>query len=253
VVPVTEDNKPRLTFGGATHPGLARAENEDAWAVWQADDGSRFLAVVADGMGGAVAGEQASRLAVEVVVDAFREGAVGKAAADILRRVFKDANDAVYKAGAADPPTGRRGSTCTALVVDGGRYVVGHVGDSRAYLRRDGELNRITEDHSLVAEAVGRGLMTAEEAAQSDQRHVITRALGARADVAADFYEGEVAPGDGFLLCTDGLTNELGDDEIATIIAAGDAEAAVGRLVAAANERGGRDNVTVIIVVVGEA
>ena len=229
---------PRLVeLAPLTHTGRVRPHNED-----------RFLAdppllVVADGMGGAQAGEVAATVAVEAVAGLGADTSVGR-----LRQAVEEANRSIRQMAAADPDRSGMGTTVTAALLEQGRLELVHVGDSRAYLLRDGALRRLTDDHSIVGELVRRGLLTEEEADAHPQRNVITRALGAEPEVQVDELVYELRSGDVILLCTDGLYAEVGEDVIARIIAGAPtlAQAADG-LVGAANEAGGSDNITVVL------
>jgi protein phosphatase len=227
--------------------GRRRLGNEDAYVV------EPPLFVIADGMGGARAGEIAAGLAAT----AFEEAETRDETA--LGSIIADANRRIWERSLADPATAGMGTTITVALVDepGGRITFGHVGDSRAYRVRDGEIEQITTDHSLVAELVQSGVLTPEEAERHPQRSAITRALGTEAAVAADIFTIEAEADDLFLLCSDGLSDMLTDREMATAIATagGDPKLAADALVKAANARGGEDNVTVVLfeMVAGEA
>ena len=230
---------------GQTQTGHVRRSNEDSYLL----RGPLFL--VADGMGGAAAGEIASRIAAEAFaeVDLIRMRGV-----DALQSAIKTANERIQARAAGDPELAGMGTTAIAALVgpDGG-VAFGHVGDSRAYLLRDGELRRLTEDHSLVAELVAGGQLSEEEAAGHPQRSVITRALGAEPTVQVDTFVLDPEPGDVVLLCSDGLNTMVSDTRIAELLAADEpAERIVGRLIKAALEGGGEDNVTAIVFRMGE-
>jgi serine/threonine protein phosphatase PrpC len=223
----------------SSHTGKVRRTNEDAYLA------DPPLFVVADGMGGARAGELASRLAVET----FRElgPAPDEGPEARLRRTILESNRRVLERAQSDPATAGMGSTVTAALLDGDRVVVGHVGDSRAYLLRDGVLQQLSHDHSLVAELERAGRLTHEEAATHPQRSVITRALGAGPELEVDTSIVQVRDGDVLLLCSDGLSGLIGDDAIARLIGSrGPLDEAVRRLVRAANDAGGDDNVTAV-------
>jgi len=218
--------------------GRHRELNEDAYVV-----NPPYFAV-ADGMGGAQAGEVASRLAA----DAVREHRPNLPPEERLAAIAREANRRIYSLAARDERRRGMGTTLTAALVDGDEVAIGHVGDSRAYRWRDGRLEQLTRDHSLVAELQRSGQLTPEAAEQHPQRSVITRALGPEADVEVDTYTVPARAGDVFLLCSDGLTTMLSDDEIAAILErARDLEDAAQTLVRAANQSGGRDNITVIL------
>lgn len=233
-----------------SHTGLVRETNEDAVAyVIPADvdpgakRGSLFL--VADGMGGHAAGEIASRIAAHTVLRLFYE--LDGSPPDILSQSFSAADEAIRTQSQAEPEYAGMGTTCTVLAVCDGAAYLAHVGDSRAYLWRDGTLHQISRDHSLVAEMVQRGLLTNAEAAQSPQRNIITRALGS--DVSAEpfvFTEGlPVQRGDVFVLCSDGLTDVVDDKKISETIAREPPPEACQALLDAALAAGGPDNISV--------
>lgn len=227
----------RLRIGAATHMGLVRDANEDAYHV----DEPVGLVVVADGMGGHRGGEVASATALDALRMALADG-------KDLSAAIVDANRAVFEKASGDAALAGMGTTLTAGTLVEDTFVIGHVGDSRAYLARDGELVRVTADHSLVAELVRAGELTEEEAETDPRRSMITRALGVDPDVEVDVYPVELHPRDRLLVCSDGLTVMLGEDQIATLLAEEpDPQAAAARLVAAANDAGGADNVTVVV------
>lgn len=222
-----------------TDTGRARRANEDHFLV------RAPLFVVADGMGGAQAGEVASRLAAETFADGLGDG-------DSLERRLaarvEDANRRIHRRAREDRARAGMGTTLTAVYVDDEELVVAHVGDSRAYLWRDGELTRLTRDHSLVDELVRRGKLTEEEAAEHPQRSIITRALGPEPDVEVDTRTYRGRDGDVLLLCSDGLTSMISEDDVAALLRdATDLDAAARALVDAANDAGGRDNITVVL------
>jgi serine/threonine protein phosphatase PrpC len=227
----------RFDWGAASDPGRVRPANEDA-AV--AEDG---LFAVADGMGGHAAGEIASRVAVE---------ALRTSAGDGLVEAVRVANRAVLDRAAEDPALRGMGTTMCALALVEGeppQVLVVNVGDSRAYLYRDGELQQLTDDHNLVAELEREGRITREEALVHPQRNIITRVLGNDPDVEVDEFPVDVFRGDRFLICSDGLFNEVRDDAIADVLRTkkGPQEAA-DELVRRANAGGGRDNISVVVV-----
>ncbi len=233
-----------VDHASSSHTGKVRRTNEDSFLELPP------LFVVADGMGGARAGELASRLAV----DTFRElePVEGETGEDRLRRTILESNRRVLERAKSDPSTAGMGSTVTAALVDGERVVLGHVGDSRAYLLRDGALQQLSHDHSLVAELERAGRLTHEEAAVHPQRSVITRALGAGPELEVDTSVVQVRDGDVILLCSDGLTGLVGDAAIAGLLdAPGPLADGVRRLVRAANDAGGDDNVTAVAFRIG--
>jgi protein phosphatase len=231
----------RLVIGAATDVGRVRDGNEDALLV----DDAMGLVAVADGMGGHRAGEVASATALEALRAAVNSGRP-------LREAIEDANRAVYDKSLTDESLQGMGTTLTAgTLAAGGTLLIGHVGDSRAYLLRDGELRRVTTDHSVVEELVREGRLTVDEAAVHPQRSIITRALGVDASVDVDVYPVELVPGDRLLLCSDGLTGMVQPEEIAATLRRDDDPTRVAHnLVDAANAAGGEDNITVIVVAV---
>ncbi len=221
--------------------GRVRHHNEDRALA------TAGLLAVADGMGGAKAGEVAAQMAIDAVARLS-----GSAGADEVRGALERANREIRRMARDDPTTSGMGTTMTAVLPRAGRLDVVHVGDSRAYLWRDGALIQVTEDHSVVAELVRRGSITAEEAETHPHRNVITRALGAEAEVTADVLSADLSDGDVVLVCSDGLSSYVAHADIAAVLAASTtlAEAARG-LVDRANRAGGTDNVTVVLGRVG--
>jgi serine/threonine protein phosphatase PrpC len=225
---------------GKTDPGRVRRRNEDAYVV------DPPLFAVADGMGGAQAGEVASRLAAA----AFREyrEADELQPEERVRAIIKEANRRIYERARRDSEVSGMGTTVTAALLSDGRVVIGHVGDSRAYRIRDGRLEQLTDDHSLVADLMRSGRLTPEEAEGHPQRSVITRALGTDPDVDVDTLVVEAEAGDLFLLCSDGLSTMVSEaDMLRTVERAGSLDDAARDLVRAANKGGGEDNVTVVL------
>jgi PPM family protein phosphatase len=224
---------------GLSHRGRRRRHNEDAYVVQPP------LFAVADGMGGAKAGEVASALAADAVQESGNDGESGEARVAAL---IEEANRRVFRRASEDREASGMGTTMTVALVEGDEVAIGHVGDSRAYLIRDGRLEQLTDDHSLVAELVRSGKLTPEEAETHPQRSVITRALGTEADVDVDTFSVQSTPGDLFLLCSDGLTSMVDDETILDAVERNraDLEAAAKALVNAANRGGGEDNITVV-------
>jgi PPM family protein phosphatase len=225
---------------GRTDPGRVRRRNEDTFVL------DPPLFAVADGMGGAQAGEVASRLTAA----AFREyhEADRLAPDERLQAIIQEANRRIYERARTDSDVSGMGTTVTAALLTGGRVTLGHVGDSRAYRIRDGELEQLTDDHSLVADLMRSGSLTPEEAEAHPQRSVITRALGTDPEVDVDTLAVETEVGDLFLLCSDGLTTMVADDDILGILSAAPTlDDAAKELVRAANTGGGEDNVTVVL------
>jgi len=231
----------RLTWGGATDQGRIRANNQDAM---YADSG---LFVVADGMGGHQGGEVAANLAVRTIANAERSDR------EQLREAITEANRVVHQTALEEPELHGMGTTLTTLAVsqeaDSHQFVILNVGDSRVYRYRDGELEQLTEDHSYVAELVRRGELDDQAAEVHPYRNMLTRAIGVHAEVEIDEWLLEPVAGDRFMLCSDGLTNEVADLEIAEQLGLGqDPSTTAKALVGLANQRGGRDNSTVLIV-----
>jgi protein phosphatase len=223
---------------GMTDPGRKRRRNEDAYVV------EPPLFAVADGMGGAQAGEVASRLAAA----ALKEGGAGAGGERRIVDLIQEANRRIYDRSTADPSASGMGTTMTVALVEDESVAFGHVGDSRAYLIRDGRMEQLTEDHSLVNELMKSGKLSPEEAEIHPQRSVITRALGTDPDVDVDTFTVPMLNGDVFLLCSDGLSTMLTNEEILDLVERhrDDMEAAIRALVRAANRGGGEDNITVV-------
>jgi protein phosphatase len=227
-----------------TDTGRQRRENEDS-AFARAP-----VFVVADGMGGAQAGEVASRIAIETF-----EAGLGDSGSPEERLAVRarEANRRIYDRSRTEPAASGMGTTLTAAYLDDGSVAIAHVGDSRAYLFRDGELTRLTQDHSLVDELVRRGKLTEEQAAEHPQRSIITRALGPEPEVEVDTWSYPVRRGDVLLLCSDGLTSMISEERIAQVLGSAESlDDAADNLIQEANEAGGRDNITVVLTRVEE-
>ena len=246
-----------VRVGSKTDLGAIRENNEDKFDMLEPSD-SGFLAVkgrfygVADGMGGHSAGQIASELALKTVIQRYYRDP-SPHIVDSLRQAIVEANQLVYETAQLIPERQGMGTTLTACVLREDRVTIVHVGDSRAYLIRDGRARQLTHDHSLVAEQVRAGTITAEDAANSPLRNIILRSIGTGPSVEADFYEELVQVGDALVLCSDGLTGHVGADEIAEYVGSPEAKRrgpslAAYRLVDLANSRGGRDNITVVVV-----
>src|SRR5262245_47321829 len=227
----------------ATDPGRRRRRNEDAYVAQPP------LFAVADGMGGAQAGEIASRIAASALRDSGAE-----AGEDAVVDLIQEANRRVYEAAASDEARAGMGTTMTVALVEADTVRIGHVGDSRAYRVRDGALEQLTDDHSLVAELVRSGRLSPEEADVHPQRSVITRVLGTDPEVDVDTFEVEASPGDVFMICSDGLTSMVDDASILGVVERNrtDLDRAARALVDAANKGGGEDNITVIVFELGD-
>ncbi|TFW08750.1 Stp1/IreP family PP2C-type Ser/Thr phosphatase [Oxalobacteraceae bacterium OM1] len=248
--------KPRLEFACSTDTGMVRPQNEDAIAVSPVYD----FAILADGMGGYNAGEVASGMAVEVIRQ-YLETALGRRRRlglplrrgsdmrSLIAEATERANDAVYAAAQSEAAYNGMGTTLVVAAFEKDRVMLAHIGDSRAYRLRAGRLDQLTRDHSVLQEQLDAGIMTPEDARLSVHRNLVTRALGVVPEVEADLVEYETMPGDVYLLCSDGLSDMLDDEDIAVILAEeGCSLTAIGEaLIAAANEAGGRDNVSVVL------
>ncbi|MFQ6046002.1 MAG: Stp1/IreP family PP2C-type Ser/Thr phosphatase [Gemmatimonadales bacterium] len=237
----------KFTCAGRTDVGVVRSGNEDAYLL--APESGVF--VVADGMGGHAAGEVASSMAVQIIGRTLQDvaGQADQEVANLIREAVRDANGQIFQRTISESDKRGMGTTATALVLNGARYLIGQVGDSRAYVLRDGHLSQITKDHSYVQEQVDAGYLTPEQARTHPYSNVITRCVGANSDVVPDIYVGALRTGDTFLLASDGLTGMLEDPDLLHILRTGRSPAElVDLLIADANRRGGLDNITVILV-----
>jgi serine/threonine protein phosphatase PrpC len=230
---------PVAAYAVASDTGRRRRRNEDNYVV------APPLFAVADGMGGAQAGEVASRLAASALEGEDSDGLQGLERIDAL---IQEANRRIYDRASTDPAASGMGTTMTVALVEEMTVAIGHVGDSRAYLVRDEQMEQLTDDHSLVNELLKSGRLSAEEAHVHPQRSVITRAVGTDPDVDVDGFTIEAEEGDVFLLCSDGLTDMVSDEEILELVHAhrDDLDEAVKALVTAANRGGGEDNITAV-------
>lgn len=228
-----------------TDKGLLRTSNEDRYLV----DKMRGLFIVADGMGGHRAGETASSLAVETIKRSCLELDNQRIDAYFLREAIIRANEVIFRAAQQDEAREGMGTTITAALIDEGNLYVAHVGDSRAYLWRNGELYLLTNDHSVVGELVREGGLTKNEALRHPQRNVLTRALGTSPEVEIDFVTRNMVKGDLLLLCTDGLTGTVSDAEVKLILQKYPSlKEAVKELTVLALQKGGTDNITTVLV-----
>jgi protein phosphatase len=239
-----------MTASFRTDQGRTRETNQD-FVAWREPDGPEemgrdgWLYVLADGAGGMDAGEIASRYATERTVAHYLQTAAEKDWALRLHRAMLSANRDLRQLSAIQATQNRMATTMVAVVVAGDRAYVANVGDSRAYFWRQGELQQVTRDQSLIAKLLEEGAITAEEAATHPRRHIILYSLGSERDPRIDLYELALEPGDQLLLCSDGLTRHVADDELAIILGEQDPEEATTALVRLANERGGHDNISV--------
>ena len=256
----------KLISWGLSDVGRKRDHNEDSYIVRPGDG----LFIVADGMGGHLGGDRASRMAVDLVVEEIERTLLGgeaiprppapappvaqvpeeAPAALALRAAARAAGAAIYEVAQSDEHLQGMGTTLTALLFRNGRAHVAHVGDSRAYLFRDGRVEQLTEDHSWIAEQVRAGLLSEEEARDSKFKHIITRSVGFERDVQVDLSAVPVLMGDCYVVCSDGLSNFVEADELARIMTGAFYSRVPEMLVDLANERGGDDNITVVLVYV---
>jgi serine/threonine protein phosphatase PrpC len=244
-------------FHAVTDPGRARDNNEDSVAF----DEEALVAVLADGMGGYNAGEIASGMATAFIKSELSRWLIEAGALaqpKEIRRAMEicvdNANLAIYNSANANPAFAGMGTTLVLGVFKEGRLLVGHIGDSRCYRLRSNSLEQITKDHSLLQEQIDAGLITQEQAAVSPIKNLVTRALGVEQAVMLEVNEFSVEPGDLYLMCSDGLSDMVTDEVIARI--AGEAsglDQIAGHLVSAANENGGKDNISVLMIAVNEA
>jgi len=244
----------RLDIGCQTHPGQVRQRNEDSFGLPPPNLSQETLAargylyLVADGMGGYQGGQQASQMAVQRIMQEYYQD-TSPDLEHSLARAIRLANAQIYQEAQRSPELQKMGSTVTAAVVRGRELLVANVGDSRTYLVRNGLARQLTEDHSFIAQGLKQGIVTPDQVEKHPYRGVITRVLGGGPDVQPDFFREQLQAGDAILLCSDGLPNEVDDQQIAaTISRSRTAQEAAGRLVNQANQHGGRDNVTAIVI-----
>ena len=247
---------PRLVasvkLGAKTDLGRVRDNNEDKFDFFEPEDPAVLATkgcfyAVADGMGGHSAGQIACEMALKTVIEAYYSDPTADVEAG-LRHAVGLANGLIFDTAQMIPDRQGMGTTLTAVIIREDRVTLAQVGDSRAYLLRDGAMTQLTEDHSWVAEQVRLGTMTLAEAQISPFRNIITRSIGTAASVETDVFTHEIRVGDILLLCSDGLTGHLEPDEMQAVIQAHSPSAAALALVEAANERGGRDNITAVLL-----
>ena len=237
----------QLAVAARTDVGMIRSGNEDSYFA----DSRRGLFIVADGMGGHAAGEVASEMAVQIVTREIGDlnDLHGDSVSRKVSQALKRANLAIYERTIAEVDKQGMGTTASVLLLSGGRYLIGQVGDSRVYLLRDGALRQLTKDHSYVQEQVDAGYLTPEQARYHPYSNVITRCVGASHDVDPDTYTGEARVGDIFLVASDGLTGMVDDRRLQQMLQARTSpERLVDALISEANGRGGLDNITAIVV-----
>ena len=243
----SDDPEARVEIASRSDVGQVRSANEDSCDTFERADGTRLL-IVADGMGGHQGGATASRTAVAMVIECFDRDTSNNTP-DMIQRAIETANTRIFEMAQDDPGLEGMGTTVVAFLLDRrNRGTVAHVGDSRAYRYRKGQLEALTTDHSVVAEMQRRGLISADEAAIHPRRNEILRSVGVLPAVEVEVAAVEVAPGDRFVLCSDGLSGVVGDDEIAAVVQSETPGTAVDVLIQMANERGAPDNVTVQVL-----
>jgi PPM family protein phosphatase len=251
---MTADLSSCLEIASVTHPGMVRSHNEDSIAA----DPQFGLAVLADGMGGYNAGEVASGVVAALVPQEIKRALAGKAPHELndkiverlIREQAEQANRTVYQAAQSQPQYAGMGTTLVIALWYDNRVAVGHIGDSRLYRLRDDALEQITRDHSLLQEQIDSGMITKEQARHARNKNLVTRAVGIDPEVEAEVHTYPVQPGDVYLLCSDGLPDMVPDKEIEHTLASLKANLplAAEQLVQQANDHGGRDNVSVILV-----
>ncbi len=239
----------QLSVAAGTDVGRIRAGNEDS--LYADADPERGLFIVADGMGGHAAGEVASEMAVQIVardLAAVRDLS-GSEPLVQMADALRDANRAIYERTIVEADKQGMGTTASCLLMGGGRWIIGHIGDSRVYLLRDGLFRQVTKDHSYVQEQVDAGFLTPEQARYHPYSNVITRCVGANAQVEADVLHGELHDGDLYLVASDGLTGMVEDPQLKKILETRtNPGQMVNAMITEANRRGGLDNITAIVV-----
>lgn len=247
----------KLEIVGLTDVGRKRSHNEDSIGT----DSDLGVVVLADGMGGYKAGEVASAIAVNLILEEAREGLKSVTSGDVdeesgysheslvIKGAIEKANETIFKTAQSQPQCQGMGTTVVAVAFYDNRLTVAHVGDSRLYRSRDGRLDQVTTDHSLLQELIDKGFYTPEEAKRSLNKNLVTRAMGIESGVSPDLQEDVVKAGDVYLLCSDGLSDLVDDDEMQSILDShiDSLDSAAQRLVERANEKGGKDNISVIL------
>jgi protein phosphatase len=246
--------RPGVEVSGQSDIGCQRENNEDSFGYWEPEDDEQFLrkgrlAIVADGMGGYEGGQEASHLAVETVSSFYRDRN-GNDPQQVLNEALQAAHERVRQHGFAHPKLRGMGTTCTAIVVVGHALHYVHVGDTRLYLVRNGQITQITRDHSYVGRLVESGVISREEAEKHPQRNILTAALGTSADLIMDSPEhpASLQAQDVLVVCSDGLWGQVQDAEILEAVGNNNPEAAGRQLIDLARERGGPDNITLQIL-----
>jgi serine/threonine protein phosphatase PrpC len=237
-----------IEVGNLTDIGKKRKHNEDYYGFFRLGE-DEFLAIVADGMGGHASGEIASRMAVEIIQEVYSKERADQEVLDSLKSAFEVANFSILQKSLEQDQLNGMGTTATVLVIKEDQTFVGHMGDSRAYLFRDGAVNQLTKDHSMVNRMVEQGLLSKKEAEHHPQRNVIYKALGVNRDADLELIGPlPVYLNDIFLLCSDGLTNLVTGEEMLMIAKKESPRKACEKLIQLANKRGGDDNITVQIL-----
>ena len=242
-----------ISYGAASHVGMVRSENQDAYGCFPnsgGEGGDEQLFLVADGMGGHAGGREASRTALVEVSRAFTADKT-RSISERIADAFRQANLKIYDRARSEQGLERMGTTCTAMVLAGGRIYIGHVGDTRAYrIEGDQQIVQLTHDHTLVEEMRREGVLTDDEARVHPRRNTLTRAMGVEPELAVDVFDaGVVKSNQRFLLCSDGLA-DVSDEELASTVTNHPPQQASDMLVELANGRGGHDNVTVLVVTI---
>lgn len=245
-----------VEVASVTDIGCKRSHNEDAIAIWEPDDVAELarsgsLYIVADGVGGAAAGEVASRYAADVICYQHFSSKDPDLAARLVAAIIQAGND-IFHYNQSHPEQREMGTTLVAAVVQHDRLIVANVGDSRAYLVCDDEIEQITIDHNVVARMLAQGEISDDEAAVHPWRNQLTRCLGKESDVGVDAFERQLGQDNIVILCSDGLTRHVRDEEMKQIVREDKPASAASRLVNLAKERGGQDNISIIILKIGE-
>jgi PPM family protein phosphatase len=243
-----------LRIGALTDSGVVREKNEDSFSIIRNQDDGSVVIIVADGMGGHRAGGMASKLTCDMVEHEFQQriqkgNIVDENIEELLKQITEKANRELLDVASKDDETKGMGTTLTVMVLAGHELIISHVGDSRVYFAGETGLEQITVDHSYVQELLDNGTITWEEALTHPSRNVITRAIGGDQSIDTDIYRRNINPKEMFLACTDGLTNMLTDEEIYDVIQGeGDVSCKAKALIDLANNKGGTDNITVVLV-----
>ena len=243
-----------MRIGALTDSGVIRDKNEDCFSIIRSQDDTSLAIIVADGMGGHRAGGMASRLTCYLVEEELKERVqkgtlVDEGIENVLKEIFEKANTKVLEEASKSEETKGMGTTLTVMILDGQDLVIAHVGDSRVYFLGETSLEQITIDHSYVQELLDSGTITWDEALTHPSRNLITRAIGGDHSIETDIYRRKINPRNLFLACTDGLTNMLTDEEIYRVChGEEDVDDKVKALIDSANDKGGTDNITVVLV-----